>query len=378
VALAYTPGLKVKALTTIRKTRRLPIRGDILVKKGDTVKYGTIVAQTRIPGNVEVLDVAHILGIESADLEIHMLKKVGEPVEKDELIAKYVAFFGLSKIFVNSPIKGTVERVSILTGQVTIREEPINVSIDAYIPGAVADLIPGEGVVIETRGSLIQGILGVGGETHGEIKIAVKSPDEVLTQDKITPDSSGKIVVGGALVTSDALKRAVLLGVKGIVVGGVEDKDLVDFLGYEIGVAITGHEQVGLTLIVTEGFGKMQMSNKTFALLKSSESKLACINGATQLRAGVTRPEIIIPGQDTEPTATIQDEGKEIFKEGMHQGMLVRIIRQPHFGAIGKISALPVPLEKIRTESHVRVLEVELEDGRTVMVPRANVEIIEE
>lgn len=56
--------------------------------------------------------------------------------------------------------------------------------------------------------------------------------------------------------------------------------------------------------------------------------------------------------------------------------MLVRIIRQPRFGVMGKISALPVELQEIRTESAVRVLEVALEAGRKVIVPRVNVEII--
>jgi len=32
----------------------------------------------------------------------------------------------------------------------------------------------------------------------------------------------------------------------------------------------------------------------------------------------------------------------------------------------------------VETESDVRVVEIELEDGRRVVVPRANVEIIEE
>jgi hypothetical protein len=58
--------------------------------------------------------------------------------------------------------------------------------------------------------------------------------------------------------------------------------------------------------------------------------------------------------------------------------MAVRIIREPDFGRIGKIVSLPVDLQVVETESPVRVLQVKLEDGRTVVVPRADVEIIEE
>ncbi len=59
-------------------------------------------------------------------------------------------------------------------------------------------------------------------------------------------------------------------------------------------------------------------------------------------------------------------------------GTPIRIIRKPYFGAIGVVSKLPVPLQRIETESDVRVLEAELADGKRVIVPRANVEIIEE
>jgi len=58
--------------------------------------------------------------------------------------------------------------------------------------------------------------------------------------------------------------------------------------------------------------------------------------------------------------------------------MPVRIIGNPYFGAIGKVHSLPVDLEETETESKVRVLEVLLNGGTIVTVPRANVEIIEE
>jgi hypothetical protein len=63
---------------------------------------------------------------------------------------------------------------------------------------------------------------------------------------------------------------------------------------------------------------------------------------------------------------------------GLEIGTPVRIIREPHFGTIGKVVALPVELAKIETEAKVRVLEVELDNKQKVTLPRANVEIIEE
>ena len=91
-----------------------------------------------------------------------------------------------------------------------------------------------------------------------------KSKEDALTEDQITEECTGKIIVGGSIVDGPTLKKAVEIGVRGIIVGGIRDADLATFLGYSIGVAITGEEGMGLTLILTEGFGKMSMAAKTF------------------------------------------------------------------------------------------------------------------
>jgi hypothetical protein len=58
-------------------------------------------------------------------------------------------------------------------------------------------------------------------------------------------------------------------------------------------------------------------------------------------------------------------------------GSTVRIIREPDFGSLGEVIDLPNELQKMESETMVRVLGVRLGDGREVMLPRANVEMIE-
>ncbi|RKZ20880.1 hypothetical protein DRQ16_04320 [bacterium] len=373
MAHAYTPGLKVTEKTIVRKERKLPIKGEVLVKVGDEVDADTIVAKTELPGDVHTVNVAGKLGIMPDEIRQFMLKKEGDPVEKDEPIAESKGFFGLFKTQIKSPVKGTVESVSEVTGQVILREPPLPVQIDAYIKGKIAEVIENEGVVVETTATFVQGIFGIGGEAKGEIKKIVDKPSDVVTPDIIDESCRGKVLIGGSFVTADALNKAVSVGAKGLVVGGIDDKDLKDFLGYEIGVAITGNEQKGITLIITEGFGRLNMSDKAFKLLTMHEGKRASINGATQIRAGVMRPEVVIPLEDVSAAQVEEKKAK-----GLEVGDLVRIIREPYFGFIGKVSALPPELQVIETESRVRVLEVTLEDGRKIILPRANVEIIEE
>ncbi len=374
MAHAYTPGLKVLAYTVVEKHRRLPLPGEVLVKEGEKVKAEQIVAKTSLPGSVQTCNIAGLLGILPEEIDEAMLKKVGDDVQKNDIIAQSKGLFGLFKSTVKSPITGKIESISKITGQVILREPPIPVQVIAYIDGEISKVFPEEGVMVKTHGSFIQGIFGIGGETIGELALATDNPGAVITEQEINESFKDKIIIGGAMVTYDALIKARNVGAKGLITGGIEDQDLKKFMGYDIGVAITGSENVGLTIITTEGFGKLRMADRTFGLLKSLVGKKTSINGATQIRAGVMRPEVIVPlekAPDKKVTHITTGSGLEI-------NMAVRIIREPYFGMIGRVVSLPVALENIDTESKVRVLEVELDNNKRVKLPRANVEIIEE
>ncbi len=65
--------------------------------------------------------------------------------------------------------------------------------------------------------------------------------------------------------------------------------------------------------------------------------------------------------------------------KGLEIGSPIRVIRSPYFGKLGKVTALPSPLQKLESESMARVLEVEFDsDGKHAVIPRANVEMIED
>jgi hypothetical protein len=368
---AYTPGLRVCPGTIVRKERKLPLRGQVVVSVGDSVNSDTVVARTEIPGVIQTLKIAEMLGLEPAEAVAAMTVKQGDKVEAGQVVARSKSFFGLFTSECKAPYTGTVELVSRATGHLGIRMPSRPVEVDAYIDGVVTDVLDDEGVVVETYGALIQGIFGVGGERSGRLCVAVDSPGDVLTEDLLTEKHGQHVVVGGSGVTLGALRKAASLGIKGIVVGAVVDVDLIEYLGHDIGVAITGQEDIVTTVILTEGFGRLQMANRTFRLLKSLDGHKVSINGATQIRAGVIRPEIIAPLEFVEHTD--EDTGVSSLEVGTD----IRVIRDPYFGALGKVTKLPPELVEIESGAVVRVLEAKLEDGREVTVPRANVEIIE-
>jgi hypothetical protein len=376
MAHAYTPGLKVTRSTIVRHRRLLPIPGDVSVKVGDEVKAEQAVARTVLPGKVKVVNAMNALGISAKELPEFMVKKRGDRVAMGESIAEtkpLFKFLSFLKATVPSPIEGVVDEISDVTGQVMLREPPVPLELEAYVDGFVAEVFEGQGIVVETRATMIQGIFGIGGETHGEVEIAVPSPTDPLDAGCIRPEHKDKVVVGGSLLTLDAVEAAVKVGAAGLVAGGIHDRDVRKLLGYDIGVAITGTEELGITLILTEGFGTIPMAQRTFDLLSEIRGQRASISGATQIRAGVMRPEIIVSRGKAAET-----EEKAFEAEGIQVGTVVRVIREPHFGQIGKVTALPHEPEVIETGSKVRILSVDLGTGEEATVPRANVELIEE
>ena len=370
---AYTPGLKVKESLLVRKQRILPLKGDVTVKVGDKVSPDDVVARTELPGNVVPINVANKLGIPPEDIEMAMLKKVGDQIEDGEMIALSKTLF-IFKNPCHATITGTLESVSTITGQVLQRGLPSPVEVKAYLKGEVTEVFPNEGVEVRCMASFVQGIFGIGGEKNGPIHVAVPDNTVVLDENIIDESMSGKIIIGGSRVTAAALNKAIKFGVRGIVVGGFDDKDLRDFLGYDIGVAITGSEDIVTTLVVTEGFGQINMAAKTFDLLRRHEGETACINGATQIRAGVIRPEVVIPAVDE--TVTEDAAAEEVT--GLAIGSLIRVIRHPYFGQLGAVTDLPAPLHQLESESKARILGVKFDSGGEAIVPRANVEMIED
>jgi hypothetical protein len=373
MAHAYTPGLKIAENIVVERRRILPLKGNVLKKVGDGVRRDEVVARTELPGNVCTVNVVNRLSILPGEIERYMTKREGDAVAKDEVLAETKPFIKWFKASLRSPIAGTVETVSKVTGQVLLREPPIPVEVKAYIDGIVTEEVPEEGVTVRSQATLIQGIFGVGGETWGELVMGVGSPEDVLAPESLSEDCEGKIIVGGALIPLETIARAQQLRVRGLVGGGIHDRDLKSLLGYDLGVAITGSESIGITLVVTEGFGLIPMAERTFSLLKRREGRVASLNGTTQIRAGVMRPEIIIALDQTDSAQPSPPEGRE----GVRIGDKIRVIREPYFGRVGEVVLLPHDLREMESESKVRVSLVRFNDGTETLVPRANLEVLE-
>ncbi len=435
----------------IRKLRKLPMPGEVLVQVGDKVTPETVVAKVNLnPGIPWVVPVARQIGVEPHKLEEFMMVKAGDVVQQKQIIARAdeTGIYGRTEY--EAPISGVVEEISCKSGRVVIREElgreepPISFNaclelrckpkelpqymlkkvgdevkkgqiiakkgqghtystntartpisgiiaeindqtgsvtvarpleeamIKGYITGSIVEVLPERGCVVETPAAIVNGIFGVGGETHGVLKVAVPSHDTVLEEHHISEDMEGKIVVGGAFVTNEALSKALQVGVKGVITGAASYLSLTKSLGCKLGVGVTGHEDIDMTVILTEGFGHLNMRRAVFETFMAVEGFHVSINGATQIRAGAIRPEVIIPLPDWDQEL----ENEPILDEELVIGQVVRCINKPYFGEIGQVIEVPREAVLIETECLAPVVKVQLNDGRQVFVPRQNVEVL--
>ncbi len=368
--------------------------GDVIAKGGEGGVYGMKEYESPTDGIVESVsersgrvvireefgkeeppvsfDVAFELGCKPREVPQNMLVEVGQEVKKGAIIAKkgeQSAFFTKAA---RAPISGIVTEVNDKNGYVTISRPFKEVIVDGYVQGKVTEVLPRFGAVIETQGVIINGIFGLGPENHGVLKVMSEDPEENLTEDMITEDLAGKVLVAGGFATNEALEKALEVGVNGVVCATASYLNLVNSLGVKLGVGITGQEDIDMTVILMEGFGRLTMWENAFNAFKQLDGMEVSLNGRTQIRAGAIRPEVVcpFPGYD----GPLHDAEK--MDEELEIGQRVRIVSDPHFGELGKIVELPHEPMEIETEASVPVARVELrQNSDVVLVPRKNVEV---
>lgn len=247
--------------------RKLPSPGKITVKVGEAVHPEDVVGEAEISGGFRKINLAEILGISSSSLPHKLTKKPGDVIYKGEPLAKLRKMLGLRRIVYLSPVDGVVEEIN--GGEVTIRFAPQITKLSAGFGGVVGKVIPGEKVFLKTTATTIAGVVGAGRERFGSLKVIGKNNEFLLPQ-HLDSSCVGKIVVGGAIVTSDTIEKALAIGVKGVVTGGI---NFHETLGWTEG------SDIGLTIVALEGYGFHPISEELTSEIGRYEGQYAAISG---------------------------------------------------------------------------------------------------
>ena len=265
-----------------------PVRGKI-----EKINYdsGTIILREiqDYSYKPKVINIAKKLNLDPKLTTRYMKKALGDFVYAGEMLASRIIDTSGFKypLTASAPSTGLIKKINTETGNITIQYDKDPYLRPAGVFGEVIKVEPQKSATIAYNGTTINGIIGFGSEAFGKLHY-LNSRNELK---QCTPE---EIVVSSDKIDTAFLKEAEKLNVKGVIAPAIDNSTLVEFTGEEIGVALTGNENIPFPLIITEGFGNFQPHESIREILEQNGGQQVYINGHTQIRAGVTRPKIII------------------------------------------------------------------------------------
>lgn len=349
----YLPQTVISPLTIIRKERRLPAPGDILVREGDRVEPVQVIGRALMPGEFRIVNVSQALGVSRRAVRRYLKVKVGQEVRRGDVLA---ARGGLARRACRAPIEGTVTGIG--GGRLIIEAPPQPVEVRAAYPGVVKRVVHGVGVVIQVTGALIQGAWGNNQEAFGVLRVVTDAREKPLRERMIDASCRGAILIAGVLTDAEVLDKASEVQVRGIVVGGLAAELWEKAL------------QMPFPVVATEGIGNIPMSIRGFQLLSTHNGREAVLDGHLATGYSPARPEIIIPLPASPGTGPLEWPDVPLKVEDT-----VRIVRVPYAGQVGQIT--DITFGGAATGSRVPAARVQVPgEEKPLVVPVCNLEII--
>jgi hypothetical protein len=311
---------------------------------------GQVLAVRRRPGRPVRVRVTELLRRPARQVAALLLARPGAQLEEGEPLARDPQ--GREVV---SPVSGLLLNLSAVDGSVLIaplgEEEPVI----GHVHGRVR-AIEAAAIVLEVPGVVLQGVGGTGEAVHGELVIAVHTPEEELRAGAIDAGATGRIVVGGSRASAETLTRARAMGVAGIVLGGVLDKELRDFEAIQRRRREIGGLTGSFGVLLLEGFGKVGIDPQRFAWLQRHAGRTASLFGAEGL---------LFVHEATPPPSrrSLPRVGERVVAH-----------RRPFQGRAGVLVAELDDLHATPSGIPTRMGLVRFEDGRLAAVPMANLD----
>ncbi len=338
----------------IRRERRLAQAGEITVVVGQQVTPVQVVARTSKQRGYTILPAAELLGVRPEEVSDYLLVEEGAAIQRKKPLLEKRSLFGSKTI--TSPVNGVLYQVN--DGRLILQQTPDLLELRAMLPGMVTAFVGNHGVAIETKGALLEAKWASGREGYGTLKV-LDQRDTILTVEHIGvgADVRGMILIAGHINFMGPLELAEENSARGVIAGSVR-ANLVPEL-----------QRLRFPVMITEGFGAMPMSTPAFELLQACNGRDATLLGATD--DDWLKPEIIVPL----PEVDASRPGLS-FPDQLELGQLVRVSRAPHAGRVGVIRTLVKRAQPTKPGYRLPGAEVALEDGQTIFVPYANLDMI--
>lgn len=332
---------------------RLPVGATTLVEVGHLVEPAEVLATRRSPAGGMSIPVASRLRRSAADAVDLLAVRPGTVLEAGERLAAdgqgrevtvpqaclFLAYDLDDGSALLAPLGATEPILGHVRGEVT--------SVDA------------EAIEIRVAGALVSGVGGSGSAVHGELRMAVQQPGEELRAGAIDVGATGRIVVGGSRASAETLTRARAMGVAGIVLGGVLDKELRDFEATQRRRRQVGAGEGSFAVLLLEGYGKVGVDPALFAWFRANQGRMASLFGdSARLYVYDAEPP---PGRRALP----------------RPGDRVIAHRRPFAGLTGELVRVVEGMHAAPSGIAARSGLVRFDDGLTAVVALANLEATE-
>lgn len=331
---------------------RLPIGSVPMVEVGATVEPAEVLATRRPPGPGMSVAVASRLRRSAAQAAGCLSVPPGSYLEAGDRLAEDR---GLE---VTVPSACLFLAYDITDGSALVAPLLGSEPIVGHVRGEVSS-VDDEAIEIRIGGSLLEGVGGTGSAVHGELRVAVHEPGDELRASAIDIGATGRIVVGGSRASAETLTRARAMGVAGIVLGGLLDKELRDFEATQQRRRQVGGARGDFAVVLLEGFGKVGLDPGLFAWFRAHEGRMASLFGESA--------RLYVYDADPPPARrALPRAGDRVIAH-----------RRPHAGRAGELVRLLDAPRATMSGIAVRSALVRFEGGPTAIVPLANLEATE-
>jgi len=362
----------------LRVERHSPLAGQPMVQAGLPVQPETPVLTA--PASVAqplTLAVARELGIAPNEVGRHLVRPLGAVVKHGEPVA--VARRGLRSVQVTAPTAGKLEAIDEEAGTLTLLPAVDQVQYTALIAGTVLSAEPRR-VVLRTSGDVLSGCVLLGAETSGRLLVLVDRPDRELPPELVTSDVQGAIVVAGMTIGPATVQRLREAGARGVIVGSLPAETLrgalaVSLSGQSVGWGGRSQQrlrhafrQAPLSILVTEGFGRLALAAPLFQRLQEANTELVALLDAESV-PDIGRPSCIIVREGLGAST-------EIPHYAFASGLIVRRTDPRGLGAVGVCAGEPTRQVSQGSGAVGWSVPVAFAPGDTDMLPIENLEIV--
>ncbi|MCL4366004.1 hypothetical protein M1437_02140 [Patescibacteria group bacterium] len=373
--------LRVERDVVTRVVRALDGKGELSVAVGQQVTPEEIMGTATVTAGFRAINLSTQLKVAPEDTEKYLTRKIGQRIYKGELLAYKKGGFLNSKKMVIAPTDGILDFLNPKTGELKIIFLPKKVQLPAGVYGIVEAVNNEKGqVIIRTQVSRIHGVFGSGGCRDGIVHVLSRK-DDLVSKSVLQQSDTEHILVGGGLFYKDTISAAISLGVNGIITGGINAEDYNAMAGGRIVFPKKLDTDIGVSLVVCEGFGSIPIGDDIFSLLQEYQGRFVFIDGNKAL---ISLPSAysssLVKIKSTQlPPLQINDLNQSVkFTQELMElkvGLKVRIIGNSYPAEQGKLLAVNDSLTVLPSGASDYLATIETA-RRKIQVPVANLEVM--